>query len=296
MAVPERGMAPPTNNVVGGLWMIAAVTTFTVMQILIKELTDTLAMPVAVVVFLRMGFGVLAALPWLIRQGPGALRTERLGLHFLRAFFGMTALTCFAFGLANLLFADAVALAFSTPLWSILVAALVLGDPIRARRWSATVVGFLGVLLIVQPTGQVDPWMFVALLGAICGCGVFVLLKKLAAESGMLTSLYSHLFAVVMLAPFAVWYWENPSAYAWVLLVLTGAMSMVGQVFFARAFAYGEVGIVAPLEYLRMPLAVLFGLVFFAELPGANTILGILIIAGASIYIVRREGQVRRSG
>ncbi len=293
MMGPDATGAPPTDNLRGALWMVAAVTTFTVMQIMIKELTQTQAMPVAVVVFLRMAFGALAGMPWLIRHGIGAMRTERLGLQFLRAFLGMTALTGFAFGLANLLFADAVALAFSTPLWSIVIAALLLREPVRMRRWSATVIGFCGVLLIVQPTGDVNPWMLVALMGAISGCGVFIILRKLAAEPVMVTSLYSHFFAVAMLAPFAVWFWQTPTAYEWLLLALTGVLSFVGQAFFARAFAQGEVGVVAPLEYLRMPLAVLFGVMFFAEVPSLTTLAGIAIIAAASVYIVRREGQLK---
>lgn len=284
---------PSANNLIAALWMLAAVTTFTLMQVLMKELTQNQGMPVPVMVLLRMMFGVLAALPWLIRQGPRALRTERLGLHFLRAFLGMAGLTCLSFGLVHLLFADAVALSFSTPLWSILIAALVLGEPIRFRRWSATVVGFAGVLLIVKPAGEVNPWMLVPLLGALCGCGVFVVLKKLAAESSMLSSFYSHLFGMGMMAPFAFLFWQMPNAYQWVLLALTGVMSYVGQAFFARAFGLGEVGIVAPLEFARMPMAVLFGLLLFAELPGPLTILGITIVAGASIYIVRREGKLR---
>lgn len=291
MARPD---SPAVNNLAGALWMLAAVTTFTVMQILIKELTQHQGMPVPVVIFLRMVFGILAAMPWLIRQGPRALATEQLGLHFLRSFFGMASMACFAFGLANLLFADAVALSFSTPLWSILIAALVLGEPIRFRRWSATVVGFIGVLLIVRPTGDVNPWMLVALLGAVSGCIVFVLLKKLAGESSVLGSFYSHLFAVAMLAPFAIWFWETPDAWQWLLLFLTGAMSYLGQSFFARAFSLGEVGIVAPLEFARMPMAVLFGLLLFAELPEPPTILGIAVVACASVYIVRREGQLKR--
>ncbi|MEX2642369.1 MAG: DMT family transporter [Acetobacterales bacterium] len=292
MAAPDAG--PPVNNLAGALWMLAAVTTFTVMQIMLKELMQHQGMPVTVVIFLRMAFGILAALPWLVRQGPRALATPRLGLHFLRSFFGIASLTCFAFGLANLLFADAVALTFSTPLWSILIAALVLGEPIRFRRWAATAIGFAGVLLIVRPTGEVNPWMLVALLGALGGCGVFVTLKKLAGESSMLGSFYSHAFAVLMIAPFALWYWQTPDPFQWLLLALTGVMSYLGQSFFARAFAHGEVGIVAPLEFARMPMAVLFGLLLFAELPGPLTILGIAIVAGASVYIVRREGKLRK--
>ena len=292
MLVPDPAGGPPSDKMRSALSMVAAVTTFTVMQVFIKELTQGQAMPVAVVVFLRMAFGSLAGAPWLMRHGLGAMRTERLMFQFLRALLGVTALTCFTFGIANLLFADAVALAFTTPLWSIVIASVVLREAARMRRWSATVIGFCGVLLIVQPTGEVNPWMLVALLGAISGCGVFIVLRKLAAEPVMVTSLYSHFFAVAMLAPFAIWFWQTPTAYEWLLLALTGVLSFVGQALFASAFAQGEVGVVAPLEYLRMPLAVLFGVFFFAEVPSLTTLAGIAIIAVASVYIVRREAQL----
>ncbi len=286
------GDAESRGKVGGVLWMMLAIAVFTIMQLFIKTLATE--MPVAVLVLWRMIFGLGFAFPWLTRQGLGEMRTRHPYLQFWRGALGMGAMACFAYSLAYLIFSDAVALAFTSPLWSIVLSVLFLGEAVRIRRWSAAALGFVGVLAIVKPHDAVDPIMLVALLGALLGSAVMIVLRKLAVvESGAKISFYSHLVGGLLVALPAVLSWQTPTSLQFVLLLLIGLCSSLGQLCYSRAFALGEVTFVAPFEFLRLPMAALLGLLLFAELPDSLALAGMALIGGACVYIARREAELR---
>ncbi|MBI4182754.1 MAG: DMT family transporter [Proteobacteria bacterium] len=281
------------GNVGGALWMLAAVGVFTLMQLFIKDLTHQ--MPLSVLVCLRMAFGVLALAPLAARRGLDGMRTRHPWLQFWRGTFGVTSMFCFAFALSRLLFADAIALTFSTPLWSMVLSIVLLGERPGPRRWCAAGVGFLGVMLIVRPQAVPDPAMLVALLGAALGAGVVIVLRRLAPlESGFTITFYSHLVGALLALPSAVLFWEAPSLRQIAVLAVIGALSTLGQYLFARALAVGEVTVVAPMEFARLPVAAVLGFVIFAELSDRQALLGMALIMASCVYIVRREAMLRR--
>ena len=138
-----------TPNVRGVLWMLAAVIALTAMFAVAKHLTRGL--PVLEVALFRMLAALLFYLPWLMHHGIGIMRTERIKMHFIRGFFGATSLFCMVYAVGNLILANATVLGFTIPLWSIVLAALFLGERVRLRRTVATIVGFMGVVVVVQP-------------------------------------------------------------------------------------------------------------------------------------------------
>ena len=115
--------------------MLLAVTTLTTMFVVVKHMA--MELPVFVVAIGRTFFALCMLTPWLIRSGPGVLRTRRPGLHFFRAFFGITAFVTLVFALEDLIMADAMVLAFTSPFWSILIGAIILNEIIRGRRIAA---------------------------------------------------------------------------------------------------------------------------------------------------------------
>jgi drug/metabolite transporter (DMT)-like permease len=149
----------------GALWMCAAATAFALMITLVRHLTDGLH-PLQVV-FFRTAFGLLAMLPWLLRQGLGVMRTGRLRLHLLRALIGIFAMVGWFTTLSLMPLAEATALSFTAPIFTSVLAGLILGEAMRLRRWSATALGFLGALIIVRPgLAAIDPAALLAVITA----------------------------------------------------------------------------------------------------------------------------------
>ena len=281
-----------TPNVQGVLWMLLAVCALTGMFSVAKHLTVTL--PVEEVSMFRMLMSLLFYIPWLIRYGFVALRTERPFAHFWRAFFGATSLLCGVYAIHKLLLADATVLLFTIPLWSILLAALVLGERIRIRRSLATVIGFAGVVLIVQPQGGVEPAALVALLGAIlASCAITTMKNLTRTEPSDRIVFYFLFYGTLLLAIPAMFVWRMPTPVEWGWLVLLGFFGSSGQYFLTRAYAAGEMTVVAPLDFLRVIVAGVIGFVLFDEIPDTWAFVGAAVVVSACAYIVRREAMLR---
>ncbi|MEX2642368.1 MAG: DMT family transporter [Acetobacterales bacterium] len=286
------------DNVVGALWMLAAGLLFTVMMAMMKQLT--LELPVALIVFLRMFAALLFILPALVWAGGGTWRLARtrfLRLQLARSLLGFLSLALFTFGLSRIILADAVAIQFTTPLWSVLLSVLVLGEVVRVRRWTATVVGFVGVLMIAKPGVGMDPAMFAVVGSALCVSVVMLLLRRLGrTESPLTTIFYVQLVGSVLPLPFAVAVWQWPTVVQWWLVAAIGLTAAIGQYCFTRAFERGEVSIVAPMDYVRLPVAAALGFMLFAELPDVIAVSGMALIVGSAWYIATREARLRSEG
>src|SRR5260221_484087 len=153
------------------LWMVVASLTFAAMSAAIRE--ATLELHPFEVAFFRNLFGLVFLLPWLWQAGLGGLRAGRRWLYGWRAFVSLLSMLLSFTALAMLPFAQAIALSFTTPLFSTIGAALLLGETVRARRWSATIVGFLGVLIMVRPGAT----------GWSLGAGLAILAAAISAET-----------------------------------------------------------------------------------------------------------------
>ena len=166
-----------TPNVIGVLWMLLAVTALTGMFAVAKHLMKT--MPVFEVGLGRFAMSLLFYLPWLFNNGLSALKTERPWTHVCRGFFGATSLIAGIYAVHHMRLADATVLTFTIPLWTIIFAALFLGERVRLRRSLATAMGFIGVLIMVQPQAGIEPAALVALLAAILATGAITTMKSL---------------------------------------------------------------------------------------------------------------------
>ncbi|MGF1610787.1 MAG: DMT family transporter [Kiloniellales bacterium] len=286
----------------GALWMIGAATGFTLNTALVKALGAADFHPFQLA-FLRTGIALLALLPLVWRAGPRLLYSRRPGLHLLRGIFGGAAVVAGFTGLTLIPLADFTALSFTTPLFIILLAVLLLGETVRWRRWSATVVGFLGVLVMLRPSaggfvGSFDPGTLN--LGVLCALGMAfgiavasTLVKRLPPEESALSLLFWFSFsATLLIAPLAVFTWRAPSPGEWLWLVAMGVLGAGAQFLIIRAYKVGEATFVAPFDYSKLLLAGLIGYLAFDELPDLWTLAGAAIIVGATLYIARREAAV----
>ncbi len=285
--------SPPV--VQGALLMVGATLGFSMMAGLIRFASASLD-PLQVV-FFRNVFALMFMLPWLARAGLGGLRTERLGLHFARAALGLCAMASWFSAVALLPLAQAVALNFTVPLFATIAAALVLGEVVRLRRWSATIVGFLGVLVIVRPGFEtVSPATGLPILAALFMAASATSIKALSrTEDPSAMVFYMNLFLTPMSLVPALFVWQWPDAATLAAVVGIGLLAAGSHQLMTRAFARADASAIVPFQYLRLPFTALIGFVAFAEVPDVWTWVGAAIIAGAAIYIAHREAAAQRA-
>ena len=283
---------PPNTR--GALWILVAALGFSGMTVCLKLLSKT--MPVWEMVVLRAMFSILIISPALIRTGPTVLRTRRLKTHLFRSLLGMGGLVGMYIALAHLDLALVTTLGFTRTLFVILLAVLFLGEVVRWRRTAATIVGFLGVIVCVQPGDSFDPWTLAGLGAALFAAGVMTLVKRLTTtESPLTILLWTYLLmGSIALIP-ALFVWRAPSAYELFIIALMGVFSTWGQTCMVHGLRVGETTAVAPFEYTRLLYAALLGFLIFGEVPNSSTWYGGVLIIGSTIYIAMREHRLGKA-
>ncbi len=277
---------PPNGQ--GALWMLLGGFFFSCMGVGIKFLG--VGMDSFQIAFLRALFGFIVILPFALRRGISGLKTRVLRLHIARAAVGILGMLSIFYAITHLPLADAVALTFTRPLFLILLAVLFLGEMIRWRRWTATAVGFIGVLVMAQSQGEFEFASLVALFGALMVALVSVFLKKLSVTEAPTTMMfYFGLFASIISAFPAMLVWVPPSFEDLAILVLLACFGSGANFCAIRAFSVGEATAVAPFDYTRLIFSGFLGFFIFAEVPTLAMLVGAGIIVASSLYIVRRE-------
>ncbi len=288
----EQWLALPPNTQ-GVLWALLAAIFMSFMAVIAKYLGNELnSFEVA---FFRAFFGWIAILQFVGRAGAASLKTNRMTLHTLRGLFGSAAMMSGFFALTHLPLAMATSLSFARPLFMIILAILFLGEVVRARRWTATVVGLVGVLVVVRPTGSIEPAAFISIFSAFMVASAMVVTKLMAPSERPATVIfYAGIFASVLTLIPALIVWETPSFAQFGLLIAMGAIGTLGSNCMIRAISAGEATVVAPVEYVRIIFAAILGFLVFSEVPDAFVGLGAAIIVGSTLYITLREARLGR--
>lgn len=294
MRTHRRFSLARTGAVRGALLMSGAAVSFAGMAVLIRICSEQIhAFEIA---FFRNLFGLVFMLPWVLRgPGIGQLATGRFGLYFVRAVLGIAAMLSFFWALTAMPVAGAVAITFTAPLFITIGAALVLGEVVRVRRWTATLVGFGGMLLMLRPgTSTLHPAALAALFSAIAMAGSALAIKSL---SGTENSRAIVTWMVVLMTPLslpaALWVWQWPEPATWLYLTATGGLGTVGHLCLTSALKSGDASFIMPFDFVRLPAAALLAWWLFAETVDVWTWLGAGVIFSATVYITRREAQLQ---
>ena len=274
--------------------MLASTFAFGGMAIAIR--LATAYVPTQEVAFFRNAFGLLALLPLLLRPGRAPLRTRQLPQYFLRSAIGLGSMLCGFWALGHLPLAQAVSLSYSTPLFVTIAAVLWLGEVVRARRWAAVLIGFVGVLVIVRPgTDSFSAGTLVAVAAALLSSVVAIQIKQLTrVDSADTVVFYTYVFWVPLSLLPALFVWVWPSGLAWLWLLATGILGTAGQLLWTRALRLGEVSALTPISFTQLPLVAVFGWLLFDETLDQWTVIGAAIILGANAYIAHREAVLAR--
>ena len=283
---------PP--NVQGALWLVSGGFIFTSTSAMIRLLsTQVESVQTA---FFRAVISVILLLPMIAAGRVKPWHSKRIVGHFWRTAMGTGSMVLGFYAVSMLPLADATAIAFSQPLFSVVVAALVLGEKVRWRRWSATVIGFAGVLIMVRPgEGSLQLGALVALANAAAVSLSILLVRRLSdSETPLMILTQFAIFSTILLTVPAILVWRWPDLWGWVLAVGIALSATVGQYFWVQAFKAGEMSAVAPFEYMRLPFAVFVGWLIWGEMPVIWTYLGASIVIGSALYIAHREHQLAR--
>jgi len=287
--------AEPRAEVLQGIGLITlAMALLSAMDAVVKWLSPDYS--TIQLMFFRSVFAFLPLAPLVLRDGwAGSLRTQRLGTHALRSLFGISALGCFFWSLSLLPLADATAITFAAPLFVTALSLPLLGEVVRARRWTAVAVGFLGVLVMVQPgVGVFQPAALLPLATALFLALMVIQVRKLTrTDSNTTIVLYYTIMSTLVTGAVVPFYWVTPGLTDFLLLAAIGVLGGLGQLALTAAFRRAEASILAPFDYTAMVWAVLFGFLVWGELPASNIWLGVAIVIASGIYIIYREAALR---
>lgn len=282
-------------NEQGALLLIASAFGFTVNSTMAKVLANG-GMDPFQIALARAFFAFGALVPFLLRGGLQAFKTRHPWVHFWRAMAGSAAMFLGFYAIAHLPLATVTALGFTTPLFTVVLAALVLKETVRWRRWSATLIGFGGVLVMVRPGAETfDPDALASLAAALLVAWAVTLVKRFPpGESQAVMLFYFCLTSLLLAIGPAISVWRAPEPLEWVMLAGIGLVGVAAQALFIKAYRTGESSYIAPFDYSKLIFAGIVGYLLFAEVPDGWTLAGAAVIVGSTLYIARREARVAR--
>lgn len=290
--------APLSPNLKGALYMTASMAAFTLNDACVKLVAETV--PLFQIVFLR-GIATTILMAVTVQMTTG-LRFSIPGrdkpLVALRTLAEVAAMVAFLMALTNMAIANATAILAALPLAVTLGAALIFGDPVGWRRLSAIVIGFAGVMLIIQPgTDGFNIWSLSALLAVFIITGRDLLTRAFSPEVPSMTVAVLTAAAVCVFGGVASIFTEwAPLGGREVLLILAASVLIIGgYVFSIMVMRIGEVGFVSPFRYTALVFALILGLVVFDEFPNALALTGAAIVMATGIFTLLRERMVARA-
>lgn len=281
---------------------IAATFVFMMMAAIGRQLGDTY--PVGQIVFFRSLFAFLpiAALMWIAGRGLSTLATQKPLSHLRRAFTGVCAMFTYFGSLTYLPLADVTAISFASPLIVVALAAVVLGEAVRLYRWSAVGVGFVGVVIMISPhltsigaagvgaAGASTIGLALAVANAVLVACTMIFIRMMSStESALAIAFYFQLAATIASLATLPFAWVTPGTGDLALLVLLGVLGGLGQLLMTNGYRFAQASTLASFDYVAMLWAILFGWLFFAELPVPAVYAGAAIVMASGIFIAWRE-------
>ena len=299
--LPEKKSAAPTaparaDRPFKGIALILASTVFLgASDVTAKYLSATL--PSIEIAWIRFLVFALIMSPAMLPGSPlFALQTNRTGLHLLRGAALLGSSLFFISGLRFLPIAEASATGFVSPLFVTALSIIFLGEKVGLRRWIATAVGLVGVIIILRPgSGAFHPAAFFPLVSALAWAGTLIMTRMMSGtERAITTMTYSSIVGLFLLSALVPSVWVTPSWQDIALGVFIGVASTAGQWIVVLAFRYADASVLAPFSYTQLLWVSILGFLVFGEVPDLWTIVGAAFIVSSGLYTAHRE-RVRRS-
>ena len=278
-----------TRKQLGFLYMFLSVCTFSIMDLLVKWSSDY---PTGEVLFFRGFFGLLPTF-FLIPKNKlkTFYTTKRSKEHLFRCLMGLMALIAIVVALRELPLAVVVSLSYAAPLFITVLSIFLLSEKVGIFRWLAVLIGFIGVIIIAEPGFKGMNYLyFLPLIFCIGMAFVTITIRKLSkTEPIWLISIFFTItisIAGLVTIPMG---WIIPNFQDFILLALIGITGGSANLFLTQSYKLSEVSLVAPLKYLALIFAIIFGYLIWNEIPTVKTLLGASLVILASLIIFKRE-------
>ncbi len=279
---------------------LSALTLFTTMAAVVKAMSDDF--PPGELVFFRSFFAIPVILIWLISRGEltqGFVVKRPMG-HFWRGVLGTSAMALTFTGLSLLPLPEVTAIGYATPIFTLILAAVILGERIRMIRIGAVAIGLLGVLVMIWPRLGSTQLEVTATIGALCVLAATVARAFVQIHIRQLVKVdhpaaivfYFSMTATLLSLLTAFWGWTMPTPKQALILVSMGLIGGVAQIFVTSAYRFGQASMLAPYDYTTMLIALIISYVWFDELPTLAILLGAALVIAGNVVVIWREHQL----
>lgn len=281
-----------TNPVTrGALWMLGMVVSLSSIAIAARELNDHIS--AFEMIFFRGLFGLVVLTLWFKWEKGHLPKTDKLPTHIIRNVSHYLGQYAWFYGIAFLTLAEVFAIEFTTPIWTVLLAALLLKERITRWRMLTLCLGITGVLIILRPGFiTVEFASLVVVASALCFANSHIYTRKLTQhESPTSILFYMNVIQVPIALIPALLNWVTPQGIDWFWLTLMGISSITAHYCLSRALTIADASIMIPIDYLRLPLIVLVGYVFYQEGLDIYVLIGAGIIIAGNLITLRKEAR-----
>ena len=294
---PSKRTAPArADHPFRGIALILASTVFLgISDVTAKYLSATL--PSIEIAWIRFLVFALIMSPAMVPGSPlFALQSRRPGLQVMRGVALLGSSLFFISGLRFLPIAEASATGFVSPLFVTALSIVFLGESVGLRRWIATAVGLMGVVIILRPgSGAFHPAAFFPIVSALAWACTLIMTRMMSGREHALTTMtYSSITGACIVSALVPFVWVTPSWHDILFGIFIGIASTAGQWIVVLAFRYADASVLAPFSYTQLLWVTVLGFVIFGELPDIWTITGAVFIVASGLYTAHRE-RVRRS-
>ena len=274
---------------------IMSIVLFSIMIIFIRKASENLH--ILEVVFFRNLLAFFVMLPILKSTGLVAIKMNNTKLFFVRGFFGAIGMLAGFTCLTLIPLAQATAISFAQPIFITIGATIFLGEIIKVRRIVAIVIGFIGMLIIVQPgVNSFSFGIMLAIIAALAHSLNALIVKKLTlteTPQAIITWMVIILIPITLIPALVVWEW--PSFETWLYLWGIAIVGSLAHFLWTKSYSMAEITSLQPIEFIKLPIIALLGWIIFSEIPGTWTWVGGLIIFISTIYISHREAKATNS-
>ena len=265
-----------------------------IMGTCVKYLSDDLN--TFMICFYRCLFGLLLIIPFVPKNNFSALKSKNIKLQFFRSMINIISMICWFAALGMMHLEKATALGFTTPLFTTILAVIILKEVIRFHRTTALIIGLIGIIIIIRP-GYIplEYGTFLMLIASSSFSFVQIFVKRLSSIDSNLTIIFYHLaFMTPVLFIISLFYWEPINFNQIIIFIIMGATGLLSHWFMNQSFKESDATFVMPLHFSKLIWASLIGIFLFSEIPDLWTWLGAIIIFISVIYITYRESFLKK--
>ncbi len=284
-----------TQNQIGVLYMVGSVICFSIMDICVKWLDYY---PVGQVLFLRFFIGFIPIF-FIIPKDKylSFYKTTRPSLHAFRALSGAAAIIALFIGLRELPLADVVSLTFGGPIFVTVASIFFLSEKVGIKRWSAVFLGFVGMLLIVQPAFiDLNYFYITPIIFCIFFACVAISVRSLSKTEPNYTIAFYFTLLCTLIGLGSIFFeeWIMPTMLDLIIFIIMGLCGSIANLLLTQSYRLAEASLVTPIKYLSLVFAIIFGFLIWSEIPKILTLLGALLVVTSSLIIFVRESQLKK--